>query len=369
MRIALVTIHNSTNYGAVLQAYATQMVLARFGDVKVLNYDNAYLSKQMRLVRFECSVHGFLKVAHDVLRLPYRIRQLAKFKYFFDTKMFLTRKMSKTELSHGGAEGFDLYVCGSDQIWNPHVVNENGTLDDVYFLAFAPRGSKKISYASSMGHYEFLDQEEKQVFEWIKDFSAISLRESDGVEVISRLAGNQDVRHVLDPTLLLSAEEWRAAVNVQANTQSENYILVYSVPRSSLMSNAVKYYREKLGLKVIGIDPMLKPIAPLDTHVRTAGPTEFVNLFANAAFVITDSFHGVCFSINFGKPFVLVSPGKRSNRMVSLFNKLSLRDRMVTNEKEFDLISVAHDSLDETQPQLMALREESLSFIRAGVTP
>ncbi|MNJ37669.1 Polysaccharide pyruvyl transferase [compost metagenome] len=367
MKIALVTIHDSTNYGAVLQAYATQTILSRFGEVTIINYDNKYLSQQMKLLRFECTSHGLLKFAHDLLRLPFRMKQLGKFNTFFNKRMFLSKRMSAALLFDGAAEEFDVYVCGSDQIWNPQVVNEHGVIDDVYFLAFAPEGSKKISYASSIGHHQFIGGDKRIVANLLHDFSAISLREADGVTMISEILEEKNIKHVLDPTLLLSDSEWREIVTVKNSDKVEKYILVYTVPRSDLMRRAITYYKETLGIKVIGIDPMLKPIGPFDTHVRDAGPEDFVELFSNAEFVVTDSFHGVCFSVNFGKPFVLVSPGKRSNRMVSLFNLLGLNDRMVNSELEFERIKLSNADLVDAQAKLSFYRSQSLTFIEGGL--
>lgn len=368
MRIALVTIHNSTNYGAVLQAYATQRVLSKYGSVVVIDYDNRFLARQMRLIRFDASFHGLLKLAHDILRIPSRVRLLRKFYAFFKSKLLLSSKLRGVSLYNGDAGFFDVYVCGSDQIWNPLVISESGEIDEIYFLDFAPEGSKKISYASSIGHHKFLKSEEtKKISTLLHDFTAISLRESDGVEMIANILPRKDVRHVLDPTLLLDAREWLDLMKCDYKVPSGKYILVYTVPRSSLMVSAINYYRENLGLKVVGIDPMLRPIADFDLHLKDVGPEEFVNLFSGAEFIITDSFHGACFSINFGKPFVLVSPGVRSNRMASLFNVLHLNHRLVTTESDFPKINFSNDDLNLANLKLMESRNDSLAFLDSSL--
>ena len=119
MKIALITIHRVTNYGAILQAYATKVVLSKYGDVSTIDYCNDHLSKHMDLVRFESSGHGIKKLIHDLLNLPRRIQIIRKFRKFLDDRMNLTEGFTRQDLEAGRCDDFDVYVCGSDQIWNP----------------------------------------------------------------------------------------------------------------------------------------------------------------------------------------------------------------------------------------------------------
>ena len=144
--------------------------------------------------------------------------------------------------------------------------------------------------------------------------------------------------------------------------KNEKYILVYSVPKSPLIKNAVDYFSKKLDLKVISIDQGLSPGAKVDKHIRDAGPLEYLELFLNAEFIITDSFHGTCFSINFGKQFVSVSPGIHSNRIESLLSLVGLKSRIIKNEQDFNSISEDID-FTNTHSRLLELQKESLSFL------
>lgn len=338
MKIALITIHRTVNYGAVLQAYATKEVLSQYGEVSMIDYDNRFLAHHIDLLRFEPTVHGALKLAHDLLRLPYRISAIAKFRHFIHMNFNLTPRLTAEELMDGKAGVFDVYVCGSDQIWNPEIVSADKTIDPIFFLAFAPKEAKKLSYASSIGHHHYTDEEKRQVKELLKDFAMITTRESDGVKKLSEILPGKEIHHVLDPTLLLSKEEWLKALDIKLKEPKEKYILVYSVPRTMLIRKAVEYYSKKLGLKVVAIDQMLFPLTKVDKHVRTAGPKEFVQLFANAEFVITDSFHGTCFAVNFGKPFVSVSPGKSANRIENLLALIEMPERLIQSESTFETV-------------------------------
>jgi hypothetical protein len=340
MKIALITIHCTTNYGAALQAYATKKILSQFGEVNIIDYQNRFLAHQVDLIRFDATRHGILKFMHDLLRLPYRIITLKKFRRFVQSNFDLTPKLTAGELTIGKANKYDVYVCGSDQIWNPEIVSVNKVVDPIFFLSFAPKGVKKISYGSSIGHYHYSLEERRQVADYLKEFSLITTREDDGVEKLSKILPDKDIHHVLDPTLLFSKKEWLEAFQISAGKSEKKYLLVYSVPRTELLKKAVKYYANKTGLEVVVIDQALFPLVKANRYIRSGGLVEFVELFANADFVVTDSFHGVCFSVNFGKPFIAISPGKRANRITSLLTLLGIKGRLVINEDGFKAISM-----------------------------
>ncbi len=360
MKIALITIHNVTNYGAVLQAYATKVALSRYGLVNTIDYRTKYLSRNMDKFRFEPSVHGFKMLVHDFVNLPWRLKLVSRFKTFIKLNMNLTDVMGEKELLEGKAGGFDVYVCGSDQIWNPVVVSPKNKIDPIFFLSFANDGAKKISFASSIGHHEFTENEKQQVRDLLSSFEMISVRESDGKKKIEEILPEKEIFHVVDPTLLLSRNEWYSHFDIEKARQ--DYILVYSVPRTALIRQAIDFFYKKLGLKVIAIDRMFFPISKVDKHIRDAGPKEFISLFANASFVITDSFHGACFSVNFEKPFACISANKGANRQESLLSLLGIQNRIMYSSSDFENLKIEVD-YSEVTPKLEKIRNESLQFI------
>lgn len=364
MKIALITIHNVTNYGAILQAYATKIVLSKYGEVNVIDYQNEYLNKNMDKVRFEVSVHGFKMLVHDLLNLPWRTRLLSRFKHFNSSNLDLTPTMGAKDLLEGKVNEYDIYVCGSDQIWNPVVVSPIDKIDPIFFLSFAPVESKKFSYASSIGHHHYTEEEKKQVKSLLDSFDMVSVRESDGKEKLQEILPSREIFHVVDPTLILPKNEWYSLFNVQQN--NEEYILVYSVPRTDLIKKAIGYFSQKMGMKIVAIDRMFFPIGKIDKHVRDAGPNEFIQLFANASFIITDSFHGSCFSVNFEKPFACISANKGANRQESLLKLLGIENRIMYKEEDFDRLDLEVD-YSEVTPKLEKIRNESLSFIDAAI--
>ncbi len=362
MKIALITIHNANNYGAILQTFALQKVLSRYGDVEIIDYDNKHISIDFDLIRIKPSFHGLLGMGKDIFRLLPRYRVLKNFKQFIAKNMNLTKKMSAQELQLSHVGNFDVYVAGSDQIWNPACISENCFIDPIYFLNFVPKGAKKISYASSMGSYQWSMEEKCHIKELLKDFDTISVREKDGQILLQEIL-ERPVHHVVDPTLLLSKNEWLEVLGGNSERkEKEKYILLYSVPKTELIRSAIKYFSKKLGLKVIAIDQGLSTIGKVDKQIRDAGPIEYLNLFANAEFIITDSFHGTCFSVNFQKPFVAIAPGKHSNRIESLLSLIGLEDRIVRGEEEFANLNIEID-FEEPSKNLLKIRGESLSIL------
>lgn len=365
-RIGIVTTHNTNNYGAVLQTYALQEVVSRYGDVKIINYDNRHISNSFDLIRFKPSIHGLLGMGKDICRLLPRRRVINKFMEFINEKLKLTRVCSSEELLKGKAGVFDCYVAGSDQIWNPACVSGNGCLDPVYFLDFSPVGAKKVSYASSLGSYTFSDQEKLKLKEYLSDFSVVSVREQGAQSLLQEVLGRK-VNHVLDPTLLLSKEEWLKSLNFPAQVlPKEKYILLYTVPKVPLVRSVVEYLSKRIGLRVVTIDQGLSAGAHVDEHIRDAGPLDFIRLFSEAEFVITDSFHGVCFSLNFGKPFVAVSPGKYANRIESLLSLVGLENRLVKSMADLARFRTDID-FEEAHENLLIARRASLDVLSTAL--
>ena len=362
MKIALITVHKVTNYGAILQAYATKSVLSRYGKTQTLDYQNRYLTSHLRLIRFEFSIRGFKMMAHDLLNFPNRYRLTSKFKKFVKEQLNLSPKLTSSDLMSGKAGKFDVYISGSDQIWNPKIINAFNTIDPIYFLAFAGEGTKKVSYASSMGNYVFSELEKQDIRKLLKDFYKISIREKEGKELLQKMFPKKRIHQVLDPTLLLSKSDWLSAFKLSVKPPTEDYILVYSVPRTKLLRQAIAYFSNHLQLPVVAIDKMLIPMKSVNRQVRTAGPEEFISLYAHAKFVITDSFHGTCFAVNFEIPFVCIPATKKANRQQGLLSSLGLLERIIFDEADFAGITSDLD-FRESNIKLKTLRKDSFEFL------
>ena len=361
MKIALITIHNANNYGAILQTFATQEVLKRYGNVTILNYKKKHIARGLDSpIRFEWSWHGLLMTGKDIIRILPRYRALKKIKRFIMLYIKTTSVLSDFDIQKGKADGYAIYIAGSDQIWNPACVAEDYQIDPIYFLNFVPKGCKKISYASSMGDYYFSNKDMEKISNFLSDFNFLSVREKNRGELLSKLLQRR-VEHVLDPTLLLKKEDWMNLVKTKkySNKELGEYFLIYSVSKDALLKKAINFLSKRRKMKIISIDQGIKVGIKVDKQFRDSGIEDFLELFYNAEFIVTDSFHGVCFSLNFNKPFVAVS-SRENCRIKSLLEIIEMKNRLVTSEEELneDLLRFNLDPLI-----IEELRDKSFNFI------
>lgn len=364
MKIALITIHRTNNYGALMQVYATQKVLSKYGSVTVIDYRNEKVESSLQLFRFSFDINGIKALAKDVLRYIPRRKALKKVNSFIENRLNLSLSVDKENISSTLSDSFDLYVCGSDQIWNPKCISNIDAIDENYFCGFAPENSKIISYASSAGSHKYNDDEVKTVHKLLSRFSSLSVRESDLSKFLSKII-SKPVAHVLDPTLLLNEDEWLEDFNdesISIKQLPERFILVYTVPKSSLLSDAIRVVKSRTGLAVVSVDQGLLTSFHVDKQIRDASPEDFISIFHKAEYIITDSFHGVCFSINFGKKFMAVSPGIYSNRIDSLLSIVGLTEKCIRSAQDLENFEFDYD-YEKTKTRLDQERIKSLQFI------
>lgn len=363
MKIGLITIHNSCNYGAVLQTYATQEVLSSFGKAEIINYHNPHTDKTIQLLRFGTQPRDILRLGKDVLRFLPKLRILKKFKSFFDQNYKLSGPRTKN--LEQLAERYDVLVCGSDQIWNPSIISGNQLLDPNYFLNFT-KSKKKISYASSMGSHEYTKIESQEVKRCLAGFSNISVRESNSAEYLRNLLG-KNVTHVLDPTLLLDKVEWTSKLNTPTTSKRNDYILVYVLRKNKILDQTVSIVAKQLNLDVIVIDQDPYTTIKCKEHIKDAGPSEFIEIFSNASFVITNSFHGTAFSLNFEVPFIVTPPPTGLNRIMSLLTAVDACDRAINTIDDVTITLNNEINFSAINKNLGHLRENSKKYLANAV--
>jgi hypothetical protein len=353
MRIALLTIHHGNSYGGMLQALASKLILSRYGEVTFLNYASDYLSKTMRPVAFDASIGGVLRAAKNIARLGPRRRLLHRFREFQDEWLRDSEALARQE------ELFEIFVAGSDQIWNPATVR---SFDLAYFLDFV-KTKPKIAFASSAGSYRYSAHQAKQVRRCLSSFSALGVREQDLNRYLTELLQRKDIRTVLDPTLMLTADEWRDALSLRPDSSTERYLLVYALKLDRDGRKLVEKVSGQLGLPVVAIDqePILRYQA--DRHVNDAGPKECLDLLSNAAFVVTDSFHATAFSVNFQIPFLCITPRTGANRLITLLSAVGLENLMGSDEIDRSLGA----DFNRARLLLSSLRHQSLDFLSQSI--
>ena len=303
--VGLITIHNINNFGSALQTYATFKMVEKLGyqctviNYKYPNYSNIIIPKKQNS-NFSLR-NTFINPLLNFLNKRNSVHKTRIFKSFFDKNLTMTKEYSSKEELEKSLPNFDIYLTGSDQVWNPKYCGN----DTTFLLSFAPNDSKKISYAASFGNNEipneFADIYKKLLFQ----YKYISVRESSGVEVLKDLT-NKEAKHVLDPTLLLKSSDWN---KISGSIGSRKpyilcYILSYSFNPFPFAYKLVEHIKKLTGYDVVWIEGSMKNILKRGyKNVKDVGPKEFLGLFNEASFVITSSFHGTAFSINFNKPF------------------------------------------------------------------
>lgn len=353
MVIKTLTCHNVYNYGASLQAFALQEHLKQMGhQVEIIDYLPPYMDKAYR-IRFDLynvsksskyykyvEIMPFLNylfvmknfIQHLIKMYRQRNRKKA-FDFFTKNKLQLTnqRYRSYEELFNANLSA-DVFVVGSDQVWNP--LYNNGR-DSSFFLEFVPENKKKISYAASFGVSQLQPDDSKNISKWLKAFSWISVRESTGVKLLRDMNIRAD--HVIDPVFLLTQDKWRHLCDEAEGDYPSDYILVYNL---GVVSDEIKHCATTLasnkGLKIIAVEDS-KEIKYADCSFNDCGPTEFVKLISNASYVVTNSFHATAFSLIFNKEFFVYIKNTTSSRISDVLSMVKLSGRMNTTNFELSV--------------------------------
>ncbi len=365
LKIALLTIHSANNYGAVLQTFATLKALSKYGEVSVLDYQDPHTSKSMSLIRFGTKPRDVLRMGKDIFRLIPRYKVIKKFRNFSNENFNLTIPL-RTDNDFNKLENeFDVFVSGSDQIWNPKIVTEKGITNTRYYLDFVTK-KKKISYASSLGSHTYSEAEAEQLVPLLNSYDSLAVREENSAIYLPELL-QRNVSHVLDPTLLHTKKEWLDFFDIDTNLDKESYILVYALKKDKLLKKVVEQVKQKLDIKVITIDQDPFTNFKCEQHIRDASPEEFIDLFSKASFIVTNSFHGTCFSVNFNIPFIVTTPQSSINRIESLLKAVDLDGRITIGENLTALINKKID-FDTTNTNLNKLRSFSYRYLLNAMT-
>ena len=325
-KLLLITLYDVCNIGNRLQNYALQRVLESYGfEVTTLNngYSNNYSIKTRikYIIKKTLVCLGHKKYAEDCQRYD-RSNLLRKPIQKFNAYNFSDiRQMSNQQAFETDWSDYELAIAGSDQIW--HKWHDDANELPYYYLQFMPP-EKRVSYAASFGFEAFPEKDINQHRIGLQGMKEISCLEESGCRLVEELTGKR-VPRVLDPTLLLSAEEWRELENKSNKfaKKHENYAF------SFFLGNVSDEYRKYINktMKEKGIDNL---IDFNDNKIGACGPCEFLSLIDNAQFVFTDSFHCTVFSTIFDKDFTAfrrVQPGfekmfGRIEDLLSSTNKL-----------------------------------------------
>lgn len=352
-KIGILTFHNAINYGAVLQCFALQETIKKVNnDVTIINYQSKNIKNSNKLLHFD-NLKLFIK---DFVFLPYNIVKKRKFDTFLNENLNLSNKIKHDSFDENVNQNYDIVIVGSDQVWNSKLVDKE---EDVYF--FKNIKVEKNSYSASVGNLTTKNLE--NIKEMTKDFKNVSVREEDLKEALVEKY-NLVVEHTLDPTLLLTKNDWECSMVKDKNKVKDNYVLIYLLQQNSLFESIANYLIDNNFVKKAYTFSKKKlGIANISNKI-TAGPIEFVNMFYNSSYVVTNSFHGLAFSIIFEKQFFVLLPNEREGRLVSLLKKLKLENRIIKQIE--DIPKVSKDIIDYNKVKSMLEKERinSINYIK-----
>lgn len=359
MKINTITCHNVYNYGATLQAYALQTYLQSLGnEVEIIDYAPRYhswscwnipenstvykLASKNMFIHFLYACHRWIKHKRET-----NLIREKKFDEFDKKYLRLTTKhyVNYEQLKQDPPKA-DIYIAGSDQIWNP--VGGTG-LDPVFYLNFGEAGIHRISYAASFG-VSILNEHQKDIIKnYLSGMDHISVRESTGLNILKSLNINSGVQ-VLDPVFLLDKATWLQLIGGTKKVVEGSYVLIYDFFQDDPNIQQLAFeFKSMTGFNIVSVNNSGKlPYA--DINISDASPLEFLSLINNANVVISNSFHATAFSIILNKEFYVypVIRHKNQSRMIDLLNQFQLSDRYNTSkiqsninwEKIYDLYMV-----------------------------
>lgn len=363
MRIGILTFPNSTSHGASLQMYALYRTTADMGyDVEIMNYHNAYMKSNLHCARMQ-------KQSKPVRAIKLKLNQLIHCRQYMGFRRFESRMTKfpekpvsdKTRLPEIGSR-YGAVICGSDQVWNPDITDA----DLSYFLDFCGPETARISYAPSFGVETLPESLGHAAGEELKRFFRISVREESGRQLIRQIAC-RDAQLVVDPTLLMDAREWMEHETAHPAAKGE-YILYYTVRSSDSLWRYCKNLAKKHNLKIlrIGSNVISKHLKRSDgvEYVCDVSPDEWLYLVHHACCVVTNSFHGTAFSINYRKNFFVELSSLTNSRLSHIVSVLGLEDRIVKNEEASLPLETDYS---QTERVLPTLRGESLEYLRRAL--
>ena len=358
-----------SNYGTALQSFALYNSIKRLGydcevigadefldreipDPNVMDIHSKEYDKKQTCVTFSHFNRRYFKYSEELGKIP--------------ASAALTPSQKKA------VRGFDAFVCGSDQIWKPATF----WFCAKRYLQFAPE-EKRIGYAPSVGWNKIPASAVANIPQWrtwLSSVKYLSTRETTGSAIVSVLTG-RPVATVVDPTLLLTPEDWDALLpsgtgqlsqEIKGQLATEKpYLLAYLLDTYGKYKKYVEGLAKRLALQVIWLTGR-DTSGPLQRNCSTTDPVGFLQLLRGASFVCIDGFHGTCFSINYGKPFALLTGGwgggSNDSRKQDLMERVGVYGRAVSPGDSPDEIAVTFDYVS-VRPKIDAERQKSLAYL------
>lgn len=355
IKTATITFHAAHNYGSMLQAFALQQALRKCGcDNEIIDFRT---DKQRELYKVFTRRRGIKYILKNICKAIYYRSYSLRFKRFEDfanknLKCTKTCYHSLDELQKASFQ-YDCVIAGSDQIWNPVPAD----FDWAYYLPFVHIG-KKISYAPSFGPLaQLLDNVTlAQIGDYLKGFDYITVRDENSKAIVEKASGKH-AEIVVDPTLLLTREEWQKLLPHSKSPQKE-YIFFYTLFANKEIIHIVNKISKALHMPVV-VSNFSNQYDFFNTYQKnySSGPLEFLNLIVNAKLVITSSFHASVFSTLFNIPFFAIN-GDRDARISQLLHSVNLLSRTINMNDLYDKLEQAYECDFSECNRLLAIKRQ-----------
>ena len=368
MKIAIMTVPFNNNYGGYLQAFALKQTLVELGHEVVFIIRRRIRQRPRRwrnLLNYMIGRDKFCQFLYErqIKRISVNTKKFEdKYLKPWTKEYYTTKELQKCRMLDA-----DIFIAGSDQCWRAKFAP--GYIDDYFFSFLKGSGKKRISYAASFGteKMEFSPKLQQSCTDLLKEFSAISVREASGIGILENYLGVQKgfARQVVDPTLLLPIKAYKKLID-KNGMSGDRYIFTYILDETSDKHKLIDLIRKNLNINLItqkaqtGDIYKMKEIEPVElwlTHIF------------HSSFVITDSFHGMLFSVLFNKPFIVYCNKDRgSTRFQSFLDMFCLSNRLIEKSDEFD-DTLLNSNIDWNHVNELISRERqrSLEFLMSNL--
>ena len=360
MRIAVITMHAVKNYGSVLQTFATQKILEDFGDqVEIINYIRRKNLDSNLLKTWTKDDKSIKKIIKIIILLPTVERWKKVFGSYINDWINISKYtyLDEKDFDEHPIEA-DVFCTGSDQVWNS---GWNNGIEKPFYLSFVKEDYiPRVSIAASIGRSHLDEDEQRVILPFLQKYKYITVREKSALKIVQAM-GLSNSALCLDPTLLVSKEEWlRHSI---PDKKRKRYVLLYQLNHDKEFDTYSQKFADYHNLQLIRVCTRYDQIRLSGKPIVLPNVRKLISLINNAEFVLTNSFHATAFCINLNKQFVSVYPDEYSSRIADLLSLFGLEERKLSS---YDNIKAADKliAFDDINQRLFELREQSLSLLR-----
>lgn len=359
--VGIITMHLPLSFGSALQAYALQQKIDEAGyNAEIIHYQYPNELHQQRKKGLKHFVKTSISFVLNALFGFPNLRKKNNFGRFYSKFYKLSAYYPTFDSLHKNPPKYDIYCTGSDQVWNPLYTKT----DTSFLLSFVDDKATKFSYAASFAIGDIPGEYKDFYVKYLSQYQKISVRESSGINLVKELT-EKDATLVCDPTILLTRNEWDIIADQTRIRITKPYILVFMLSDSfnpfPEVQHIIDTIQERLRIQVVYLNGGKRYYFRKDSKViKTAGPSEFVDLIRHAEYVITSSFHATVFSSIYSRPFTsIVKRSHRDSRILSYLERVGMRN-----------CALYYDSVEVPMSKTMAtdkidsFRDESNDFLK-----